>query len=185
MEKRNILSVSFKQDTFKTVTRKGVKTQMPVKHSVEFTESTPMGVNSANFSDWLIGRLLNYQLLQKLQGEKERFDTSLPIEMTISVNNNNAAAKIKFSTNPTTLKRNLEQYPTVVAAVFNPQTLAFGTSRDNIINIAKGVVAEIAPACTPDQLLNELETVNDAPVEPETPNLEQFEDAEVINDDNA
>lgn len=143
---RNTLKVKFVQDTTKTVKQGEGTVEKQVKHTMTFEESTKLPVNSANFSDWLLARLLNYQLIQKLQGKKERFDTTLPIDMTIEVNGQEAAASIKFSTNPTTLKRNLEQYPTVIAAVFNPQTLAFGTERKSILAIAEGVVVELAPA---------------------------------------
>ena len=96
---RHTVSVAFIQDTTKNMKRKGEDVVVEVKHSVEFKETTNLEITSENLSNYLIGKLTQYQLMQKLQGKKDRFDLSLPIEMSVKIDNMEKQCSIKFSTN--------------------------------------------------------------------------------------
>lgn len=146
---RNSVTLVLLQDTTKKARRKNAVTgemeeyQKPVKHHMAFGFDTIQSIESERLSNWLIAQLYKYQLMQKAQG-KAAFDTSLPIELAIKVNNNDVQAGIKFSTNAKSLERILNNYPTVVSMVFNPQSFEYGLSKQDVLQFAKGVNTVIA-----------------------------------------
>lgn len=152
---KNRITVMFDQNDFKEVKRKGGMVKKAVKNHIHFNEMVNDDVTSDGLSTWLIAKLYHYQEMQRLQGAKNRFDTSLPINMTIMVNGQEKASNLKFSTNAKTLARLLDTTPRLVGWLYNPRQLNYGVSKADVktfvsetnVLIAKGLPApEKAPA---------------------------------------
>lgn len=134
---RNKVTVILIQDTQKMVKRKGEMVAKAVKHHMAFTDESTMALTSETISNFIIAKLAQYQLMQKVQG-RAAFDQTLPIELSIQVNEKNAASGIKFSTNAKALAKILENYPTIVSLVFNPQSFRLGASRADVLKLVTG-----------------------------------------------
>lgn len=154
---RHTIRVAFVQDTNKEVTVKGAKVLRPVKHSVSFKETTTEEINSENLSMYLLGKLFQYQEMQTLQGRRDRFDTTLPVELLIEVDGEVKTCSIKFTTSPANLKRVIERYPRAVARVFDPQSIGFGTTSEQLIKwVEENQVVKIAERINPQEVRNKI-----------------------------
>jgi hypothetical protein len=177
---KNTVTVSLEQDTVKFVTRKGVQVEKPVKHHMAFSDSVEAAVSSENVANFIIAKLFQYQEMQRLQGNKAKFDTSLPINMSISVNGKERESKLKFSTNAKTLARLLETTPKLMGWIYNPTNLGLLCKAEDILTYAKGLNVIIAKAIEhPDEAANLLENgaVDEIPAEPAH---EDVQDAVVV-----
>lgn len=158
----NTITVRLVQDTVKSVTKtvdgEKVKVDKPVKHHMEFHDETTDAMTNEDVSNYIVGSLGKYQLLQKAQG-KAAFDTSLPIDLSIVVTSQKgdklAVSGIKMSTNVKALARILDNYPVVVLNAFNPTAIRIGTSRTDILRMLDGSTRiEIVPAVTTQMQAN-------------------------------
>ena len=142
-----VLFISFVQDTFKPVKKttkdaNGKKTttevQKKVFNVIEFTETTNVVPTSKSVSTWILFKLTQYQMLAKLQGSK-MFDQSLPIELTIKVDNVEQGAKIKFSIAEKRLETILKEYPIAVKNAFNPTAGLHGVTINQVMEFRRGM----------------------------------------------
>lgn len=167
---KNQVTILFEQDDVKIVKRKGQEVKKPVKHHVMFTDAVDTSVSSEQIANYLIAKLYHYQEMQRLQGAKGRFDTSLPINLTILVNGDKKASKLKFSTNAKTLGKLLETTPRLMGWLYNPTQLGLGCTKDDIMSfvnetnviVAKAIEQPVQPAIeNNDDNIEEVEVVEE------------------------
>lgn len=142
----NKVTVMLEQDTVKLVTRKGEKVEKKVQHHMAFSDSIKTALTSEMISTFICAKLAQYQIMQSFQG-KAKFDQSLPITVSIMVNDEARVSGLKFSTNPKSLEKILDKYPQIVSLVFNPQSYGLGTKKSQVLQLVdKGYNAVLAPA---------------------------------------
>jgi hypothetical protein len=114
------------QDTVKTVNKtvNGVKTavEKTIKHHWEATFETDKPITSQGLAAWITAQLANYQVMQQYQG-RSRFDTSLPIEFDMQVNDKGAEMGLRFSTNAKAIEKIFDtKCPALIGRVFSAGT---------------------------------------------------------------
>lgn len=146
----NEICVRLVQDTTKIVKRKidgeYQEVEVPVKHSTEFYDKTTERTTVEDFSVFVCGSLFRHQLWNKNLG-KERFDTTLPIELHIEVTTQDGVKKaisgIKMSTSVNGLKKALNEQPMMTATAFNPQNFRLGTGRETLLKMIENYGKQI------------------------------------------
>jgi hypothetical protein len=139
--KKNTISVLFLQIiAARTAERKnadGTVTEVTIperKVMVEFKEETDSEVNAKNLAQYFMTRLVAWQKLRPLQG-KDGFQTSKPMEVTLTVNNKTLTSSMKFTINPERIEKCLDRSENLVALIANAASAPkFGASDASIKN---------------------------------------------------